>query len=56
MKYLYENGFTVLTMRDLAFDVKTNHVFIKQFHEPETSGKIAGVISNGTALIQKPLG
>jgi hypothetical protein len=56
MKYLYENGFTVLTMADLAFDDKTNEVFIKQFHEPEISGKIAGVISNGTSVVHKPLG
>jgi len=56
MKYLYENGFTVLTMADLAFDDKTNQVFIKQLHEPEISGKIAGVISNGTSVVQKPLG
>jgi hypothetical protein len=44
-------------MADLAFDVKTNQVFIKQFHEPETSGKIAGVItSNSTSVVHKPLG
>jgi hypothetical protein len=43
-------------MADLAFDDKTNQVFIKQLHEPEISGKIAGVISNGTSVVQKPLG
>ena len=29
MKYLHDNNFQVLTMRDLAFDRKTNDLFIK---------------------------
>jgi peptidoglycan/xylan/chitin deacetylase (PgdA/CDA1 family) len=46
MKYLYENGFTVLTMADLAYNEKSNHIIIKQFDEPEISEKFAGYISN----------
>jgi peptidoglycan/xylan/chitin deacetylase (PgdA/CDA1 family) len=29
MKYLYDNGFTVLTMRDLGYDENTNQIYIK---------------------------
>ena len=46
MKYLYENGFTVLTMADLAYSEKSNHIVIKQFDEPEIPEKFAGYISN----------
>jgi peptidoglycan/xylan/chitin deacetylase (PgdA/CDA1 family) len=29
MKYLYDNGFTVLTMADLGYDENTNHLYIE---------------------------
>jgi hypothetical protein len=30
MKYLYDNGFKVLTMTDLAYDANTNSLYIKK--------------------------
>ena len=32
MKYLYDNGFRVLTMSDLGYDEKSNYLYIKGFH------------------------
>jgi hypothetical protein len=29
MKYLYDNGFTVITMADLGYDENTNQLYIK---------------------------
>ena len=29
MKYLYDNGFTVLTMADLGYDESTHQIYIK---------------------------
>jgi hypothetical protein len=52
MKYLYDNGFTVLTMADLAYDDKANHIYIKQFDEQGVSGKIAGASENNPTQVQ----
>ena len=30
MKYLYDNGFKVLTMSDLGYDKKSNYLYIKR--------------------------
>jgi peptidoglycan/xylan/chitin deacetylase (PgdA/CDA1 family) len=46
MKYLYDNGFTVLTMADLAYNEESNHIVINQFDEPEISKMMAGYIPN----------
>ena len=32
MKYLHDNGFKVLTMSDLAYDEKSNYLYIKGLH------------------------
>jgi peptidoglycan/xylan/chitin deacetylase (PgdA/CDA1 family) len=32
MKYLHDNGFKVLTMSDLAYDEKSNYLYIKALH------------------------
>lgn len=52
MKYLYDNGFTVLTMADLAYDDKAKHIYIKQFDEQGVSGKIAGASENNPTQVQ----
>ena len=52
MKYLHDNGFTVLTMADLAYDDKANHIYIKQFDEQGASGKIAGINGNSPSQVQ----
>jgi hypothetical protein len=41
MKYLHDNGYTVLTMADLAYDDEVNHIYIKQFKSDGSSGSIA---------------
>ena len=52
MKYLHDNGFTVLTMSDLAYDDEVHHIYIKQFNEQGVSGKIAGVSENSASQVQ----
>jgi len=52
MKYLHDNGFTVLTMADLAYDDKANHIYIKQFDEQGVSGKIASVNEDSPSQVQ----
>ena len=52
MKYLHDNGFTVLTMADLAYDDKANHIYIKQFDEQGVSGKIASVNKDSPSQVQ----
>ena len=31
MKYLYDNGFRVLTMADLGYDENNNYLYIKKY-------------------------
>ena len=52
MKYLHDKGFTVLTMADLAYDDKANHIYIKQFDEQGVSGKIASVNEDSPSQVQ----
>lgn len=52
MKYLHDNGFTVLPMADLAYDDTAHHIYIKQFNEQGASGKIAGASENSLSEIQ----
>jgi hypothetical protein len=52
MKYLHDNGFTVLTMADLAYDDKANHIYIKQFDEQGVSGKIASDNEDSPSQVQ----
>jgi len=52
MKYLHDNGFTVLTMADLVYDHKANNIYIKQFDEQGLTGKIAGVIENSPTQVK----
>lgn len=52
MKYLHDNGFDVLTMADLTFDDKVNHIRINQFKGQEVSGNIAGVDEKNPSQIQ----
>ena len=42
MKYLHDNNFRVITMKDLAFNTKSNYLYIKSNSEP-LSGGIASV-------------
>jgi hypothetical protein len=37
MKYLYDNGFTVLTMADLGYDENTNRIYINYLGPPTTT-------------------
>lgn len=52
MKYLHDNGYTVLTMADLAYDDKVNHIYIKQFKGQENSGNIASLNEKSPSHIQ----
>jgi peptidoglycan/xylan/chitin deacetylase (PgdA/CDA1 family) len=52
MKYLHDNGFTVLTMADLAYDDKANHIYIKQFDEQGVSRKIVSVNEDSPSQVQ----
>jgi peptidoglycan/xylan/chitin deacetylase (PgdA/CDA1 family) len=52
MKYLHDNGFSVLSMADLAYDAKVNHLYIKQFKDEGNSGNIAGVNESNPSQIQ----
>ena len=52
MKYLHDNGFTVLPMAALGYDDKAHHIYIRQFSEQEVSGKIAGASENSTSQVQ----
>jgi hypothetical protein len=52
MKYLHDSGYTVLTMADLAYDDKVNHVYIKQFKSEENSGNIASLSEKNPSHIQ----
>lgn len=52
MKYLHDNGFTVLTMADLTYDATVNQIYIKQFNGDGNSGNIAGVNERNPSQIQ----
>lgn len=51
MKYLDDNGFTVLTMADLAYDDKFHYTYLKDFNEQALTGKIAGFGENTSSPI-----
>jgi peptidoglycan/xylan/chitin deacetylase (PgdA/CDA1 family) len=53
MKYLYENDFKVLTMADLAYNVKSNYFFVKEF-QPETMTAVKST-RNFTEVPLKPV-
>jgi hypothetical protein len=40
MKYLYDNGFTVLTMADLGYDESTHQLYIEHHIGPSTINPI----------------
>lgn len=46
MKYLHDNNFKVITMRDLGYEEKSNYIYIKQSVGEINSGKIASIDSN----------
>jgi hypothetical protein len=52
MKYLHDNGYTVLTMADLAYDDKVNNIYIKQFKSEGSSGSIATINEKNPSQIQ----
>lgn len=31
MKYLYENGYRVISMKDLGYDEMSNHLYVKMY-------------------------
>jgi hypothetical protein len=41
MKYLHENNFRVITMKDLGYEKKTNYLYIKSLDEPPLTVGIA---------------
>jgi hypothetical protein len=43
MKYLGDNNFQVITMKDLGFDTRSNYLYIKPHSEPILSGGIATI-------------
>jgi hypothetical protein len=52
MKYLHDNGYTVLTMADLAYDDEVNNIYIKQFKSEGSSGSIASINEKNPSQIQ----
>jgi len=45
MKYLHDNNFRVITMKDLGYEGKTNYLYIKSPNGPPLTGEIASVSS-----------
>ena len=43
MKYLHDNNFRVITMKDLGFDTRSNYLYIKSQSEPILNGGIATI-------------
>jgi hypothetical protein len=50
MKYLYDNGFTVLTMADLAYDESTHQLYI-EYIGPSTIKQIGSTITQTEAAV-----
>ena len=46
MKYLYDNGFKVLTVNDLGYDTKNNFLYIKSSVAQKTLLPAAGNLRN----------
>lgn len=46
MRYLHDNNFQVITMRDLGYEEKSNYIYIKQSGAEINSGKIASIDPN----------
>ena len=46
MKYLHDNNFKVITMRDLGYEEKSNYIYIKQSGGEINSGKTASIDPN----------
>jgi peptidoglycan/xylan/chitin deacetylase (PgdA/CDA1 family) len=45
MKYLHDNSFRVITMKDLGYEENTNYIYIKSPYEPPLTAAIASVSS-----------
>jgi hypothetical protein len=45
MKYLHDNNFQVITMKDLGYEGKTNYLYIKSPDGPPLTGEIASISS-----------
>jgi peptidoglycan/xylan/chitin deacetylase (PgdA/CDA1 family) len=45
MKYLHDNNFRVITMKDLGYEKKTDYIYIKSPNEPLLTGGITSVSS-----------
>jgi hypothetical protein len=52
MKYLHDGHFTVLTMADLAYNKKSNYLYIKEFTTPKIT--MVKAIQNATAKATEP--
>jgi hypothetical protein len=50
MKYLYDNGFTVLTMADLGYDESTHQLYIR-YIGPSTIKQIGSTITQTEAAV-----
>ncbi|CAN5437919.1 hypothetical protein BH18THE1_BH18THE1_01660 [soil metagenome] len=45
MKYLHDNNFRVITMKDLGYETKTDYLYVKSPNIPRVTGGIASVSS-----------
>ena len=52
MKYLHDGHFTVLTMADLAYNKKSNYLYIKEFTTPKIT--MVKAVQNATAKATEP--
>ena len=43
MKYLHDNNFRIITMKDLAYDGKTNYLYIQSNNDHSQVGRTASV-------------
>jgi hypothetical protein len=45
MKYLHDNNFRVITVKDLGYDAKTDYLYVKSPNVSPLTGRIASVSS-----------
>jgi peptidoglycan/xylan/chitin deacetylase (PgdA/CDA1 family) len=55
MKYLHDNNFRVITMKDLGYEKKTDYIYIKSPNEPLLTGGITSVSSGNQSGSHIPI-
>jgi len=55
MKYLHDNNFRVITMKDLGYEKKTDYLYIKSPNEPLLTGGITSVSSGNQSGSHIPI-